>query len=226
MQQYPYFAPQIMTDQTFLKYGGQTGTSTQAQRDAAYLLAEDQMTEHLSSFLLPTTITGTHFWLGRSPLELEFGHILRINRVTVNDVNWANSCSVNTSTGSCAQIRNAEYGYIDVNAVVSCGGCGAVVGYPPYNIQVVYESGLSTGTSFSPTMLSALSMAAQINLNEWDVSLANEGVADVGIQGFSNQSYSEQRKYLGRTVFGNSAMAQRVALLTKKYRSKPSLGFR
>lgn len=226
MQQFPYFTPQIMTDEVFLKFGGQTGTSTQGQRDSAYLLAEEQMTEHLSSFLLPTTITGTHFWRGGNPIELEFGHILRVHQVIINDINWANSCSVNISTGSCAYIRNAEYGYIDVNAVLACGGCGAVVGYPPYNVQVVYESGLSTGTATSPTMLSALSMAAQINLNEWDVSLANEGVANVGIESFSNQSYSEKRKYLGRTVFGDSPMAQRVARLTKKYRSKPSFGFR
>lgn len=223
MQQYPYSAPILLTDDIFLKYGGQTGTSTLAQREAAYLLAEEQMTEHLSSFLAPTLITGTYSWHG-NPIQLEFGHILEIRSVTLASSDWSNSCTVSTVSG-CGIVRNAEYGLLDIFFSSECG-CGGVLGLPPYNVQVVYESGLSTGTSTSPTMLSALVMAAQINLNEWDVSLSNEGVADVGIQRFVNQSYVEERKTLGNTVFGNSAMAQRIATLTKKYRSKPAIGFK
>ena len=75
-------------------------------------------------------------------------------------------------------------------------------------------------------MLSALVLAAQIHLNEWDVSLTNESTADIGIQKFGNQSYYEERKTLGNTVFGNSAMAQRIARMTKKYRAKSALRLR
>lgn len=224
MQQYPYSTPILLTDDVFLLYGGMTGTSTSAQRQAAYLLAEEQMTEHLSSFLVPTIITGTHFWRG-NPLELEFGHVLNVFSITVASVDWNNFCTIDTASG-CAVLRNAEYGYLDVSYALSCGACSSFLGLPPYNVQAVYESGLSTGTATSPTILSALAMAAQINLNEWDVSLSNEGTADIGVQRFVNQSYVEERKTLGNTVFGNSAMAQRIARLTKRYRSKPFVGFR
>jgi len=76
-------------------------------------------------------------------------------------------------------------------------------------------------------MLMALTIAAQINLNEMDVSLSNEGTADIGIESFSNQQYTEKRvkSGLGSTAFGNSPMANRAARLVRKYRSKPSIGF-
>jgi hypothetical protein len=222
MQEYPYFTPQVLTDPIFLQYGGQTGTSTTAQRQAAYLLAEEQMTEHLNTFLVPTIVTGTYMWNGGNPFELDYGHLQIVNRVTIGDINWLNSCEVDTATG-CAAIRNAQYGYIDVSYMLTCGGCGGVVGYPPYNIHVVYQSGFSSGTVTQPSILAALSIAAQINLNEWDVSLSNEGVADIGVQSFSNQSYSENRVKLGHTAFGSSAMAQRAARLVNKYRSRPGL---
>jgi len=220
--EYPYYVPLVLNDQIFLLYGGQSGTSSTAQRQAAYLLAEEQLTEHLNTFLVPTIITGTYMWLGGNPFELDYGHLLSVNRVTVADINWLNSCSVDTATG-CASIRNAQYGYIDVSYMLTCGGCGSVVGYPPYNIQVVYQSGFASGTVTQPSILAALALAAQINLNEWDVSLANEGSSDIGIQGFSNQSYSEQRVKLGRNAFGSSPAAQRIARLVNKYRSRPGL---
>jgi hypothetical protein len=218
MTQYPYFQAQIITDSVFLQYGGQTGTSTQAQRNAAYLLAEEQMTEHLSAFLVPTIITGSAMWKGKSLFEAEFGYIQRLLLSSVTTIKQLSPLETQIYTGS-ALIRNSDYGYVDI--VVSNNAYGNI-----YSATLVYESGLATGTVTSPTFLAALTMASQINLNEWDVSLSNEGTADVGIQAYSNQSYSEQRKYLGRTVFGDSPMAQRVARMTRKYRAKPTTGFR
>lgn len=223
MQAYPYFGPIILTDPLFLQFGGQTGTSTVAQRQAAYLLAEEQVTEHLNTFLLPTIVTGSYQWSGGNPFELDYGHLLNVVRVSSFSVDWSSACHVDTATG-CAQIRNAQYGYIDVSAMLSCGSCGSV-GRPPYNIQVAYESGFYSGTSYQPSILAALSLAAQINLNEWDASLANEGTADIGVQSFSNQSYSEQRVKLGRNAFGSSASAQRIGRLINKYRARPGLSF-
>lgn len=215
MHQYPYFQPQILTDEYFLMYGGQTGTSTVAQRQAAYLLAEEQMTEHLSSFLVPTVITGSAIWKHDTLFETEFGNVQNIFVVNAQTVQNLNPLTAKTYTGT-ALIRDDFHGYVD--AILPCE-YGAI-----YKTTIVYESGMSSGTVTSPTILGALTMAAQINLNEWDISLSNEGTADVGIQAFVNQSYSEQRKYLGRTVFGDSPMAQRVARMTKKYRTKPVVG--
>lgn len=210
MQEFQYNSPQILTDSVFLNYGGQTGTATQAVRNVAYLLAEEQMTSHLGSFLKPTIITGTYYWTG-NPLELEYGRVKRIHGVNLVEVD-ANAETV-ISTGVSFALRNAEYGYLDV--------------FPqslqPYQFQVIYESGFATGTSTQPTLLTALTLAAQINLNELDPALANEGVAGIGIQQFSNQSYSEMRVRLGNTNFGNSAQAQRVAQLVRKYRSRSAV---
>lgn len=224
MMEYPYFSPLVMTDDIFLLYGGKIGSSTTEQRQAAYLLAEEQMTEHLGAFLAQTVVTGTYMWNGGNPFELDYGYVKRILRVTVSDVNWYNSCQVDTATG-CAMIRDWKAGYVDLNYTLSCGTCGSVVGYPPYNVQVVYESGLASGTVTQPAMLAALTIASQINLNEWDVSLSNEGVGDIGVQKFSNQAYSEERVKLGRNAFGSSALSQRAAKLVKKYRSRSGLSF-
>lgn len=217
MQQFPYFSPQILTDSVFLLYGGQTGTSSAAMRQNAYLLAEEQLTEHLSSFLVPTVITGSITWKHNSLFDAEFGNIQRIMNVSAQVIENLDPLTTRVYTGT-ALIRDAVHGYVDVVLPCSYGSI--------YKSTMVYESGMSSGTVTSPTILSALTIAAQINLNEWDTSLSNEGTADVGIQAFSNQSYSEQRKYLSRTVFGDSPMAQRVARMTKKYRTKPAIGFK
>lgn len=223
MQEYPYTTPVIMTDAIFSLYGGQSGTSSAEQRQIAYLQAEEQMTEHLKSFLIPTIITGTHFWAGGNPIRLEYGHILGVVQVTVSSYNWANSCTIETVTGCHALRGNGEYGLLDVHALSSCSGWRNIMGLP-YNVEVVYESGLSTGTSNGPMMLQALTLAAQINLNEIDVSLSNEGTADIGITEFTNQKYSEKRMQMVHTTFGNSPVAQRIARLVKKYRARVTIG--
>jgi hypothetical protein len=215
---------QILTDTIFTLYGGQTGTSSSTQRDIAYQIGEGQMEEYLHTFLVPTTVTETYFWGSGNPLVLKQGNIITVGTVVFSSVDGANSCEVDTATGCHAIRGDGKYGYIDVTYLTSCGGCSGLVS-PPYNVAVTYTSGLPSGTAYQPEVLQALTLAAQINLNEIDVSLSNEGTGDVGIQSFSNQSYSEQRTRLGTTAFGNSAIAQRIARLVRKFRSRPSIGF-
>lgn len=224
MPEYIYTSPQILTDQIFLLYGGLTGTSSTEQREIAYTLAEEQMVDYLASYLTPTIVTGTFFWKDTNPLNLDYGNIMAVYRVTVNSSDWSNGCEMETVTG-CHAVRNAQYGYLDVSALLGCGGCSHIVGLPPYTVTVVYQSGMATGTYGGKAMLQALTLAAQINLNEIDVSLSNEGTADIGIKQFSNQRYQEIRAKMGTTTFGNSAVANRVARLVRKYRTKPAIGF-
>jgi hypothetical protein len=227
MEYYPYNTPQILTDQIFLLHGGLTGTSSVGLRQIAYTMAEEQMTDYLSSFLVPTTVTGTYLWRGQNPLELDHGHLILIRSVKVNSVDNSSSCESN-STEACSIIRNEKYGYIDVWKLLSCGGCSGVVANP-YSITVAYESGLPTGTSSSPsnqpTFLQALVLAAQINLNELDVALANESIADIGLKSFSSQRYSEIRMTLSHSAFGNSPVANRISRLVRKLRGRPAIGF-
>lgn len=215
MMEYPYNTSQILTDSIFVKFGGQIGTSTSPQREMAYLLAEDQMTEHLGAFLLPTTITGSISCVYGNLFGTEFGWVRQVFSVSLETVKQLSPLRIEIVTGS-ALIKDSERGLIEV--FVDCD-----YGHWVNKSYATYQSGLYSGTSMQPPMLAALTMAAQINLNEMDVSLSNEGVADVGIQRFSNQAYSEERKRLGNTVFGNSPMAQRVARLVKRYRSKPAV---
>lgn len=219
------FTAHVLTDEIFLLYGGLTGTSSFAQRNVAYVMAEEQMEEYIDSFIIPTTITGTYFWGGGNPVELGHGNLIAVNAVSVNSRDWQNSCTVNTVTGCHAVRGDGKYGLVDVAYLVSCGGCTSVVGYPPYNVVVSFESGLQSGSTYQPSMLQALTLAAQVNLNEIDVSLSNETIADAGIEFFINQSYHEKRVKGYNTAFGNSAVAQRIARLVRKYRTKPAIGF-
>src|SRR5512139_1059131 len=216
--EYPYFSAQVLTDDLFVMYGGQTGTSTAAQRQAAFLMGEKQMTEHLNAFLVPTIVTGSVFYRHGSLFETEFGYVRRVLDVKFTYINSLSPLETAISTGS-ALVRNAKEGLLDLFLYPDY--CSNPYYGGTYERTVVYESGLATGTVTQPDMLAALTMAAQINLNEMDISLSNEGVADVGVQAFSNQSYREERIKLLRTSFGSSAMAQRVSNLTKNYRSKP-----
>lgn len=211
---YPYDSPFILTDSVFLMYGGSTGTSTVAQRQASYLLAEEQMTEHLSAFLKPTIVTGS-LERHRTYWETEYGYVHNIFLVSQTEIEQVNPLILQTHTGS-AIIADSRYGLLQV--FTPCNFSDSAV--------AVYESGLPTGIAAHPSMLQALTIAAQINLNEMDISLSNESTADIGVQSYANQSYSEMRKPLLRTIFGNSAMAQRAAMLVKKLRAKSATGFR
>ena len=214
--QFPYNSAQILTDEVFLIYGGQTGTSSAAQRQVAYLLAEEQLTEHLSSFLLPTVITGSARQERSKFYTLEFGHVQNVYLASLTTVINTNPYTTKVYTGT-AVITDPQYGYINIYSP-ACYGVFQ-------NATVVYESGLATGTYTNPAVLTALTIAAQINLNELDVSLSNESTSDIGVQQFSNQSYSEMRAKMGKNAFGNSAASQRAARLVNKYRSKPAIGF-
>jgi len=131
MKQYPYNTPQILNDSQFLLYGGRTGTSSDFQREIAYSLAEEQMTEYINAFILPTTVTGTYFWKGTNPVILDYGHVSQINQVVFSSVDWANSCAIETVTGCHALRGDGTYGYLDVQYLTSCGGCTSILGLPP-----------------------------------------------------------------------------------------------
>jgi len=222
MNDYPYDAPILLDDFWFLSLGGETGTSSALQRAAAYMIAEKQMTEHLDTFLVPTIITGTYYQPTHfNPVVTGYGHVNRLIHVSVNTATILD-CSL-AANDACAIIRNDTYGYVDVSCILSLCGCSYRT---PYNIQIVYEAGLPSGTSLQPDLLLGLVIAAQINLNEMDShTLHNEGAYDIGVQQFSSQGYSEQRVKLGRNAFGQSAAAQKIANLVKGYVHRPGLRF-
>jgi len=209
MNVYPHTAPIIMNDEIFLMYGGQTGTTTPAQRDAAYLVAEMQATEYIGTFLLPTIITGTYQSVG-ARIVTDYGYVHQILGALLLYSADGTSCDLSEESG-CAFIGNDTFGYLDYRRTTSYCGCGG--SNVPYKYQIAYEAGLPTGTATKPGILLALTMASTITLNEMEFPASNEGAGDVGITEFWDMDYKEVRMKLRRTAFGMSAVSNKVAQL-------------
>lgn len=209
-----------MTDDAFVAYGGHTGTSTAAQRQASYLIAEKRMTNHVGTFLKPTVVTGIFGWpTYPDHLVLPYSYVHSIKGVTVLDQEAWNSCDLEEFEG-CAFVWNDTYGYIDPRRVETT--CGCAYGWP-YQIRVAWEAGLPTGTSTQSDMLLSLTIVSEIALNEIVDPSANEGVGDAGIEEFANQQYREKRKKLRNTALGRSARANFAADLVDNLRKKRAL---
>ena len=208
---YPYIAPIILTDAIFTAYGGETGTSSAAQRSAAYTIAEDDVTELIRGFLLPTIITGSVYYFNTdtdSRVVTEYAHIRRILGVVWEDYDGDSTLQENTGYGF---IRSDGYGVVDLFRASSlCAGCGSYSS--PYKVRLVYETGLPTGTMSNPNYLLGLTMVANLRLKEIVDKYALEGgPGDPGVQQWSSQGYAEIRTKLGRTPLGSSALANQAA---------------
>lgn len=178
------------------------------------------MTDQLGTFLLPTIVTGTFPWPNNELLVLPHGYIHSILGVTVISPESACDCDLVENAG-CSFVHSDTYGYIFVQRLAGGCACGRIG--MPYQARVAYQAGLSTGTASKSNVLLSLAIVAQINLNEMTDPGANEGTGDVGILEFSNQEYSEKRKELKNTAFGNSAKANKAAQLVMGLRRKRAL---
>jgi len=210
-----------MTDDIFQLYGGSLENGTYARRQASYLITEKQMSSHIGTFLLPTTVTGTFPWPGGQHMVLPYSHINSIPNVTILSQESSCNCDLKENSG-CSFIWNDTYGYIDVRQVADY--CGCSYGYS-YQVRVVMNAGLPTGSASQADMLLALTLASELNLNRLVDPTANEGTGDIGIEEFSNLGYRERRIGMKRTAFGNSAKANEVALMTNTFRKKRALKF-
>lgn len=223
MDIYPYNSPIILNDSIFVANGGQTGTSIPAQRQSAYLIAEQQATSYIGAFLLPTIVTGTFPYAPR--IVTDHGYVSQILSVSALSIDNLQSCTLKSSS-ACAYMWSDTFGYLDVSCFLS--SCGCFVNQLPYQIQIAYQSGLPTGTANQPGILLALAIAAQISLNEMVYPSQNEGTGDIGIEEFNSMDYREKRVKMGRTAFGSSAKAYKAAQLIRStlHLARPSLRFR
>ena len=212
-----------MTDAIYVMYGGHTGTTTTAQRNAAFLIAEMAATEDIGSFLLPTTFTGTYTPEYGRPLMLDYGYINSVDLVRFIDEQDAIYWSQAGTANYYVSIRgNGKRGIIDIDYLVAhCNCCSS--GEFPYKVQVVYNAGLQSGTSYHPDVLLALTTYAEIIINEI-IGYGNEAPGDIGVQDFSNQQYKESRVALLRTSFGTSARAQFATKLLTRLRKLRYVG--
>lgn len=228
MQIYPHNSPIILNDVNFSQYGGQgTGTFNSFTLQSAYLLAEMQVSSYIGTLLLPTTVTGTYPFMHQYRIATDYGYVqqlLNVNILTKTPTNLA--CSL-TSNDGCGYIYQDTFGYVDFRRLTSVCGWGwwwsgypyspYIVDYGPYQIQIAYVAGLPTGTANQPGILQALTILAQIQLNEMFPGTVgvNESVGAVGIQDFKSLDYMERRAEhaLVKTELGDDARSQRAKKL-------------
>ena len=216
MSLYPFSSPIIMTDDIFVAYGGHTGSSVFAQREAVYLIAEHTLSDDLETYLLPVIVTGTYLYHSLSNfLILDHTYVHRIIRTRFFDTKEVAYWSQAGTDNIYLSLRDGERGLVDIHSVVGNYNCMHSYAYP-YKVEEVYEAGLPTGTANSSDILLALTTYSDILLNEI-IGYGNESSGDIGVQQFSNQSYSESRVALLRTSFGSSARAQFIRSLINKY---------
>lgn len=220
MNVYPHSSPIILDDDTFVALGGETGTSTSRQRQAAYLGAEKKVTSFIGSFLLPTTVTGTYTHDPVRPVVTDYGYVNKVNSVFVRTRDFDDDCSI-TETEKCAYIREDGYGILDINWVVSTCHCSPS---NVYQVQVSYDAGLPTGTITQDDYLAAVVAVADTTLKEISGDLGNESTGDIGVQSFSNQGYGEKRVALGRTDLGSSARMAWAANILRPLRRRRIAG--
>lgn len=223
MEEYYHLAPVVLTDAIFFQYqpdvlrGGLTGTA--AQRNTAYLWAEQRFIEFAGCPIYETTITGTFRWpVPGKALPLKFAHVRSIDAVTV--ISKTDCQCTLTRTDGCGIILNSGFGFVDLRVIQTYfyNACGYRV--TPYQMEVAYTTGFATGVIAQDTTLHmALAMAASIALNEIVDPAANEGGhGDPGIKSVSSLGYSVGLKDTKKEPWGHSAKAAMVGKLIEHYR--------
>ena len=199
---YPFASPIVLTDVLFEEYGGNAANSSKTQRQAAYWMAEEKASEDIGTLLAKTTVTGTYHFATR--LMLEHGNVHQVMLTRFVDFKEDVYYTISGTANIYAGIDNFKLGVIDLPLLVNNCHCASPSwrNLAPYNVQIVYEAGLPSGTAYAHNTLLGLTTYAQIILNEI-VGFGNEGAGDVGITEFSNQQYSEKRKIMN-TVYGSS----------------------
>jgi len=214
-----------MTESLYVGYGGQTGSATSLQMQGALLVAEKRVTNYIGTFLLPTIVTGTYPYNGHKFIRTDYGYVHQVLSSSVYSLQGSSTCELKEDTG-CVYIFNDTYGYLNFSCISS--ECGCNTWQQPYQFKVAYQAGLPTGTASQPDFLMALTVVAELVLNEMLYPRANETSGDRGIESFSSIDYSEQRKRLKRTALGQSARANYAAELLDNAvkRAVPAIMFR
>lgn len=219
MKTYPFTTPQILTEQIFVNYRGDTGTMSAFELQAAFIAAEEQVSEFLDTFLVPTVITGSYQTHGNLRILTDYAYINSVDAVTLYQKKNDTSCTYLTENG-CAYVVADEHGLLDISGVVNCA-CGSFVS--PSRVDLVLNVGLASGTVYNPFFLLALKTQAQIHVNEirrW----GNESTGDIGVTEFDNQEYQEKRMSLVSTALGNSAISNYVRNLLSRYQVRRYVG--
>lgn len=235
MQTWVHLAPVILTDALyFLSVPADQSfvTGTNAQRQIAYLAAEQAIIQEIGAPLLPTSITGTFMWpelQGTNTIILPHKWINSIGRVNVLYGGGTGVCGLQNAEG-CFRIRD-EIGYVDTHCVRhACSvNCGTALTDDDYQVQITYTAGLPTGIAANDTSLHmALAIVAEEILKEIVDPGANPGGPGApGVVNWSTLGYSETPNpaSLFMTAMGASARMNFANRLIRHLKRKKALRF-
>ena len=223
-------APSVLTDAIFLQYGGQTGTSTTAQRTASYAIAEGKAYEEIGTFVTPTIVTGTYQWPPQAQMvNLDHDFLSRIISLTsIHEAGCECAATAVELTG-CAWITDADNGIIDIREVGNtaravCSSCNCGSFGTLYQFRIVYEAGLPTDAASDPRLLMGLAGFADLALEQIiDPSGAEGGPGDPGVQSYRAGGYGETRTKLKMTAMGGSARANYAANMLREFKAMGAL---
>lgn len=190
-----------------------TFQSEAAQRNVAYLIAEQMMVKGLGTPLNPTQISGTFtFVQPYRMITLPHKYLRSIDTINARALKGSCDCDM-LDIDACAVVKS-YFGYVDTRVIAgyyAAGGCGCG-SYKPYDFTITYTAGLTTGTAANDLSLHrSLAMLARIELLEmFDPGGLEGGAGDPVVQSYSTVGYSETRVKLENTPFGNSAVANKA----------------
>jgi len=221
MMLYPYPNAFILTDALYSSFGGNTGSASDAVRQAAYQLAESAIYYDLETPLQLTTFTGTYLYTNR--FALDHTYVQEIIAVQYLDANGDVFYTVSGTANYEVNFYDQERGVVLVYPAGCLSNCRSVGLYPD-RVTVIYTAGIGSGTSYDPRILTALTQYATIQINEM-VGYGNEAPGDIGIKRYDNQEYSEERVSLLRTAYGSSAKANFIHQILSPYRRRRVVGW-
>ncbi|MCK5547447.1 MAG: hypothetical protein KAI64_00420 [Thermoplasmata archaeon] len=223
--EYHHLSPVILNDEIFERYVPELtiGDESQTdQRQAAYLIAEQQMIRALRTPLIPTQVSGTFaFYVPYEPIFLPHIYVRSVDAITAYGFDSGCSCDM-LDIDACAYLRNF-LGIVDTRIIAgyyrSGCGCGSV---KPHHFDIAYTAGLPTGTAYQdPSLHLSLSILAKIELLEMlDPGALEGGGGDAGVASYSGPGYSETRTKTSvkSTPLGESALANKAWRLVKHLR--------
>jgi hypothetical protein len=224
-------SPQILNDSIFTQYGGEIGTASPAQLQAAYAMAEGMAVQEIGTYLSPTTTTGTYSWPPNwEPLQVQHTHLISVGNVTAVHDAGCDCADDAIEIEGCAWILDADGGLVSLrectsSAKANCSGCGC--GCCSGNLlqaRIVYTAGLPNNAADDTRLLMGLVTAADLSLEQiidrWN---AEGGPGDPGVNQYSSIGYSEKRFELRLTAFGASARANYAANILREFKFNRAL---
>jgi hypothetical protein len=224
----------VLNDDIFTAYGGDTDSSTAAQRNAAYQIAEQFAIEEVDTFLVPTTISGTFAWPQYDQrFNLPHTHVRSVSSLTAIHEAGCDCADDQVELSGCAWIIDSQAGIVDLRQCgenpagqpsIACG-CTYRLHGEPLLYQIVYEAGIDAGrVAANPSALMGLTVAAELALEQIiDPSAALAGPGDPSITNFSDTGYSQSYQFLVMTAFGGSPRANYAARMLAPLKFKRAL---